>query len=127
MASELKGLENVLDGDESVFLRLEDKEKPRGRRPGGARGPTLRGAELPGQMPRAAGAVLGGRHENKSRPGWGVGVCGSNLGQVTSKRRVSNQDFVQWEGPEATEDTLATPCAAHSSRPGLHERGRMEG
>lgn len=59
------------------------------------------GAELPGQMSRVVGAVLGGKAQERipdpaRKP---VGICGSNLGQVTSKRRVLNQDFVQWEGP----------------------------
>jgi len=39
-----------------------------------------------------------------------VGIGGSKVGQVTSKRRVLNQDFVQWEGvSEAIKDTRAMP------------------
>ena len=56
------------------------------------------GAELPGQMPGIAGAILGGKAQERiPDPARElVGIYGSNLSQVSSKRRVLNQDFVQW-------------------------------
>lgn len=71
------------------------------------------GAELPGQTPRIAGAILGGKAQVRipglaREPGVWVGgggwrgAWGGHLwlqpGPVSSKRRVLKQDFVEWLG-----------------------------
>lgn len=77
----------------------------------GAQGTALLGAELPGQMPRITGAILGGKAQEQipDQAREPVGIYGCNLGQVSNKRRVLSQDFVQWEGTLRPPRTHA-PC-----------------